>query len=191
MTNLDDLFSEEGMSVEEPKAAAPAEVKPEPKVEKEPEPPVEDEVEEELPPLQHNQKPGAYPIENHLDFPGLDEAWHSHISHETESFESKFLHMLLVLGLLIGFMFVASWALKRMMKAKITHHNTSSSIKVLETRYLSPRATLYLVEIEGQSLLIAESPTAVTYLKTFRLHDEETEEVEPTHHFPSQEQPTI
>ena len=47
MTNLDDLFSEEGMSVEEPKAAAPAEVKPEPKVEKEPEPPVEDEVEED------------------------------------------------------------------------------------------------------------------------------------------------
>ena len=82
--------------------------------------------------------------------------------------------MLFILGLLIGFMILASWALKRMMKSKMTHLNTASSIKVLETRYLSPRATLYLVEVQDQSFLIAESPTTVTYITTFPIQEEES-----------------
>ncbi|MFI0435653.1 MAG: FliO/MopB family protein [Parachlamydiaceae bacterium] len=104
-----------------------------------------------------------------LDLHDVDERWNHQLSHEAESFEKKFFNMLIVLGLLIGFMFLASWALKRMMKSKLSHLNTGSAIKLLETRYLSPRATLYFIEIEGQTLLIAESPTAVTHLKTFPL----------------------
>ena len=76
--------------------------------------------------------------------------------------------MIFILALLIGFMILAAWALKRMMKSKMTQLNTGSSIKILETRYLSPRATLYLIEIQGQNVLIAESPTVVSFLKTFR-----------------------
>lgn len=83
---------------------------------------------------------------------------------ETETFEAKFMNMLFILGLLIGFMILASWALKRLMKTKMTQINTSSNIKVLETRYLSPRASLYLIEVENQKILISESPTTVTYL---------------------------
>ena len=86
------------------------------------------------------------------------------IERESDSFQRKFFNMLFILGLLIGFMILASWALKRMMKAKITNLNTSNTIKVLETRYLSPRATLYLIEIQNKNFLIAESPTNVTYL---------------------------
>jgi flagellar protein FliO/FliZ len=82
----------------------------------------------------------------------------------SDTFQSKFLNMLFLLGLLIAFMILASWALKRLMKTKISQLNTSSSIKVLETRYLSPRATLYLVDVQGQQLLIAESPTSVSCL---------------------------
>ena len=63
-------------------------------------------------------------------------------------------------------MILASWALKRMMKTKMTNLNTGGHIKVLETRYLSPRATIYLIKIDDQSVLIAESPTSVTYLAT-------------------------
>jgi len=99
----------------------------------------------------------------------LIERWSDHLPNETESFESKFFNMLFVLGLLIGFMILASWALKRMMKSKVTHLNTASMIKVLETRYLSPRATLYLVEVQNQNFLIAESPTTVAFLKTSSL----------------------
>ncbi len=94
------------------------------------------------------------------------DSWHEHLSHEGQSFESKFFHMLLILGLLIAFMIIASWALKRMMKSRVTQINTSSSIKVLETRYLSPRATLYLIEVEEETFLIAESPHAITLLES-------------------------
>ena len=101
-------------------------------------------------------------------FQNFPEGWHEHLGEETESFEAKFFNMLFILALLIGFMILAAWALKRMMKSKMTQLNTGSSIKILETRYLSPRATLYLIEIQGQNVLIAESPTVVSFLKTFR-----------------------
>lgn len=107
---------------------------------------------------------------DHRNLPGT---WPEHTPHEADSFQTKFFNMLFILGLLIGFMILASWALKRMMKSKITQLNTASSIKVLETRYLSPRATLYLVEVQDQSFLIAESPTTVTYLTAFPVQKEE------------------
>jgi flagellar biogenesis protein FliO len=106
---------------------------------------------------------------DHNDIPGVNK---EHLPHESETFQTKFFNMLFILGLLIGFMILASWALKRMMKSKMTQMNTSSSIKLLETRYLSPRATLYLVEIHDETFLIAESPTTVTYLATLPLKEE-------------------
>lgn len=99
-----------------------------------------------------------------------------HLPRESDTFQSKFLNMLFLLGLLIGFMILASWALKRMMRTKMHQLNTASQIKVIETRYLSPRATLYLVEIQNQSFLIGESPTTMTYLATLPTEESLTEE---------------
>lgn len=93
---------------------------------------------------------------------------------QSDSFQTKFFNMLYILALLVAFMFLASWALKRMMKNRMTHLNTGSNIKVLETRYLSPRATLYLIETHEKTFLIAESPTSVTLLTSFPLQSENT-----------------
>lgn len=109
----------------------------------------------------------SYPLDE-----GILEPWHHPTPREGDSFESKFFNMLFILGLLIAFMLLASWSLKRMMRNKMTNLNTGSEIKVLETRYLSPRATLYLVEINNQNFLIAESPTTVTYLATLPENNE-------------------
>ena len=79
-------------------------------------------------------------------------------------FKAKFIKMLLILGVLIAFMFIASWALKRMMKSKMTHLNLGKDIRVLESRYISPRASVYLIEVKGKTFLIAESPSQVTLL---------------------------
>jgi flagellar biogenesis protein FliO len=121
--------------------------------------------------------------ENHADFP---EIWSHQLERESDTFQVKFFNMLLLLGLLIGFMILASWALKRLMKTKMTNLNTASYIKILDTRYLSPRATVYLIEVQDKAFLIAESPTAVTYLASIPLEDEHTsptsssESVSPT-----------
>jgi flagellar protein FliO/FliZ len=98
-----------------------------------------------------------------------------HLPRESDTFQAKFLNMLFLLGLLIGFMILASWALKRMMRTKMHQLNTASQIKVIETRYLSPRATLYLVEVQNHSFLIGESPTAMTYLATLPTEESLTE----------------
>ncbi len=42
---------------------------------------------------------------------------------EQDTFQGKFLNMLFILGLLIGFMILASWLLKKMMKSRITQIN--------------------------------------------------------------------
>lgn len=93
--------------------------------------------------------------------------WSEHAADEPDQFQAKFFHMLFILALLIGFMILASWALKRMMKARITQVNQTSLIKVLETRQLSPKTNLFLIEIEGKMLLIGESPTTVSHIATF------------------------
>ncbi len=89
-----------------------------------------------------------------------------------DDFQSKFMNMLIVLGLLIGFMVLASWMLKRLMRTRINQLNSTSSIKVLETRHLSPKSTLYLLDVMGQGLLIAESQTGISHLATLPLEEE-------------------
>lgn len=111
-------------------------------------------------------------IDEHFNPRAMPDHWLDQPEKESDTFQTKFFNMLTILGLLIGFMILASWALKRLMKTKLTHMNTTGHIKVLETRYLSPRATLYLVEIQDQAFLIAESPTNVAYLTNFSLEKE-------------------
>lgn len=73
------------------------------------------------------------------------------------NFMSDFIKMLSTLGLLIGFLLFVSWYLKRLMQSRVQQQNTSSSIKVLEQRQLSARATIHIVEIEGKVFAIGES----------------------------------
>lgn len=113
---------------------------------------------------QHNEYPGIFDI----DLPDVSV---EKIERESDTFQSKFLNMLFILALLIGFMILASWSLKRLMRTKVSQLNTTNTIKILETRYLSPRATLYLLEIQDQTILIAESPTAVSFLSTMPKED--------------------
>jgi flagellar biogenesis protein FliO len=91
---------------------------------------------------------------------------------ETENFQAKFINMLIILGLLIGMMIVASWTLKRMMRTRVAQMNTASEIKIQESRHLSPRATIHLIDVQGEQLLIAESPTSVTLLAKMKDHSE-------------------
>ncbi|HYG40740.1 MAG TPA: flagellar biosynthetic protein FliO, partial [Cytophagales bacterium] len=93
--------------------------------------------------------------------------WSPQPPKESDNFQAKFLNMLFILGLLIGFMILASWALKRMMKARVTQINQTSLIKLLETRPLSPKSIVYLIEIENTKILVGESQNGLNYLASF------------------------
>jgi flagellar biogenesis protein FliO len=84
----------------------------------------------------------------------------------TEShFLAEFLYMMFMLGLLIGAVLFATWFLKRMVNTRLTQLNESSNIKVIEKRTLSPKSSLYLLEIDGKEIILAESPTQIIQLR--------------------------
>lgn len=91
---------------------------------------------------------------------------------EDNKFLSEFFYMLFMLGLLIGAMLLASWFLKRMASARYEALNTSSNIRVVERRAISPKTTLYLIESEGRSVLLAETPNALVSLLNQELEKE-------------------
>jgi len=111
------------------------------------------------------------PIESAYPLIYPEEEGTSPIVKETDTFQMKFFNMLMVLALLIGFMILASYMLKRMMSQRVTQMNDTSVVKVLETRSLSPRSTLYLLDVKGRGLLIAESPAGVSALTMIPLED--------------------
>ncbi len=84
-------------------------------------------------------------------------------------FFSQLMSMLSTLGLVVAGLLFLAWLLKRYATSKIEQVNESSDIKVLERRTISPKTTLYLVEVEGTAILMAESPNGTERLAQFEL----------------------
>ncbi|MCX6987594.1 MAG: flagellar biosynthetic protein FliO [Chlamydiae bacterium] len=81
------------------------------------------------------------------------------------SYEGTFGKMLLTLGGLLLLVFLTVWLLKKLTQGKIGAFG-KKHISVIERRPLSPKTVLYLVELEGKQILIAESQLEVTSLAT-------------------------
>lgn len=94
----------------------------------------------------------------------LESTQNSSKAQEVDKFQDRFFHMLYILALLIGFMIVASWLIKKLMRTRTEQLNTTSLIRVIETRPLSTKATLHIIDINGKGILIAETHTKVTKL---------------------------
>lgn len=108
--------------------------------------------------------PYKFPFE---DEKGENEAPEQH-------FFGQFMKMLGTLGVLIAVMVAASWSLKRMLNTRVQQLNDTSLIKVVETRTLSNKSSLHLVEIEGKTFFIGESMNNITLLATLPNKPEET-----------------
>lgn len=86
---------------------------------------------------------------------------------ETNKFLSEFVSMMGTLGLIISAILIFAWFLKRMVNTRQEQANTTSIIKVVERRSLSPKTAVYLLEVEGKSLIVAESVNGVTRLAEY------------------------
>lgn len=84
----------------------------------------------------------------------------------TDKFTGELYNMLITLGMVIGVIFALSWFLKRFLNAKVQQDNANSNIKVLERRSLSTKSGIYLLEVYGKILVIAESPAGFQHLTT-------------------------
>jgi flagellar protein FliO/FliZ len=73
---------------------------------------------------------------------------------------------LCLIGLLV-LAYFSVWFLKRLFQNRIARGNATQSIKILEKRMLSPKSVLYLVEVEGRKVLLAESHLEIQHLKSW------------------------
>jgi flagellar biosynthetic protein FliO len=83
------------------------------------------------------------------------------------SYWHDFINMLFSLLFILIILGVSIWFLKRMMRSRLRHLNRSTSIKILERRPLSPKASLYLVEILGKGIVISESQNGIQTITEF------------------------
>lgn len=74
-----------------------------------------------------------------------------------DQFYGEFFKMIFMLGLVIAFLLLVMWFLKRMMSARIEQLNLTSFIKIVERRVLTPKTTLYVIEVFDRRFLVAES----------------------------------
>lgn len=88
-------------------------------------------------------------------------------------FFQEFLNMLTTLGLIVGTILLLSWFLKKMVHSRIQQVNTTSIIKIVERRSLSPKSALYLVEIFDKQILVGETPNGLTTLAQVSLEPDE------------------
>ncbi|MDR3623582.1 MAG: flagellar biosynthetic protein FliO [Chlamydiales bacterium] len=86
-------------------------------------------------------------------------------------YSGEILNMVLTLGSIIAAVIFVSWALKRLLHKRMHLGNSDNKIKIIERRALSPKASLYLVEVLGKTLVIGESPSGLTRLS--EITDEE------------------
>lgn len=79
-------------------------------------------------------------------------------------YEGAFLKMFLALIALIVGIFFTVWLLKKLSQGKWSQGNSNRAIKIIEKRPLSPKTMLYIIDVDGQQSVIAESQLEVKHL---------------------------
>lgn len=83
---------------------------------------------------------------------------------EGDPFFHQLLNMAFSLGTILVVILLVSYVLKRILNTRIQQLNTNSLIKIIERRSLTPKTAIYVLEINDQHIVIAESVNGVTLL---------------------------
>lgn len=82
------------------------------------------------------------------------------------SYKGAFVKMMLSLLALVVLIVISVWMLRRISHGRMKQMNYGRAIKVIERRPLSAKSVLYLVEIAGKQVVIAESQVEVRPITT-------------------------
>ncbi len=82
------------------------------------------------------------------------------------SYAPNGMKIVLTLFGLVAFLIIAAWALRKLTASRMGIFSSSKGIKILERKAISPKSALYIVEVEGKKILIAESQLEVRALTT-------------------------
>lgn len=78
---------------------------------------------------------------------------------EEGRFEALWSKTLLLLIVILALLFIATYVMKRFDRFKNKEPHQKTQIQLLEKKVLSPKSVLYLVEVDGQKIALAESAT--------------------------------
>lgn len=82
-------------------------------------------------------------------------------------YAADFLKMFFWLFVVVVFLLVSTFFLKKYTRSRMRLTNHTYGIKVLEKRSLNPKASLYLIDVLGKGLVIAESPQGIHLIAEF------------------------
>ncbi|MFA6118759.1 MAG: flagellar biosynthetic protein FliO [Parachlamydiales bacterium] len=72
-------------------------------------------------------------------------------------YKPAFLRMIFILIALLAMIFLVFWLFRKLSGLRTSQANLTKNIKIIETRVISPKSMLYLIEINGKKVLISES----------------------------------
>lgn len=93
-------------------------------------------------------------------------------TNEGFGFLASLAQMVAALAVVVGLILVLSWLGGRWLNAGGGPASGQRYIRVVETRYLAPKKTLFLVEVAGEYLLLASSGEQLNFIKQIDMVEE-------------------
>ena len=87
------------------------------------------------------------------------------------SFFSSFIQMIAALSVVIGLILVTRHFSGKLIKGGVSNR-FGTHIRLLETRVISPKKSLVLIEVGGEYLLLANTENRLSLLKTVDIYEE-------------------
>ena len=88
------------------------------------------------------------------------------LQEQNKTFQNAIFKTFASLAALIALVLFTVWLLKRISQNRHTFGLKSQSMQILEKRLLSPKTTLFLMEVDGKKIVFAESMLEVKVLYT-------------------------
>jgi len=85
-----------------------------------------------------------------------------------ENYQASLMKMFFMLILLIAFLILTVWLLKKFINSRMQLAAQGKSIQILEKRTISPKSILYLLEIDGEKFLISESQVQIQKIERLK-----------------------
>lgn len=85
---------------------------------------------------------------------------------------SSFLQMIASLAVIIGAILLIKYVLSRVSIAGVGGANRPGHIRVIETRFISPKKSLVLIEVGGEYLLLSNAGETLTLIKQIDMLEE-------------------
>jgi flagellar biogenesis protein FliO len=85
---------------------------------------------------------------------------------EENHFGKLFMRMIILLVATLLLLVAFAWVAKRFLNGRMLQHNRTGRIQVLEQRTLSPKAALYLIQLDKREILIAEHTNGIQLLSS-------------------------